>query len=74
VGPTHLEVDGFFSLNAHAGDRRFLPHRYRLVVATSELLRRASSFLPFLTRLADSLYVVSMKERRSCGASSSHGC
>jgi SAM-dependent methyltransferase len=59
VGPTALEVDGFFTLNAQLTDLELLPRHYRLVVRTSEALRRASGRLPPLRYSADSLYAVS---------------
>lgn len=52
-----LEVDGFFSLNPQTTDLDLLPARYRAVVRTSDLLRRASSSMPALLPFADSLYV-----------------
>jgi len=63
VGPTALEVDGFFTLNAQLTDLELLPRRYRLVVRTSEALRRASGRLPPLRYSADSLYAVSRRAR-----------
>jgi SAM-dependent methyltransferase/uncharacterized protein YbaR (Trm112 family) len=61
VGPTELEVDGFFTLNAQTAGLELLPRRYRLVVRTSEALRRASGRLPPLRYAADSLYAVSRR-------------
>src|SRR5207237_7041494 len=61
IGPAHLSVDGFFALNAQASDLELLPLRYRPVVRTSELLRRASARLPALRTVADSLYVESTR-------------
>ena len=52
-----IEVDGFFSLNPQASDLDLLPPRYRAVVRASDLLRRASSVVPALTSVADSIYV-----------------
>lgn len=59
VGPTALEADGFFTLNAQMAGIALLPRRYRLVVHASETLRRASGRLPPLRYAADSLYAVS---------------
>jgi SAM-dependent methyltransferase len=61
VGPTRLEVDGFFSLNPQVSDIDLLPTRYAWVVRTSEALRKASVRLPVLRNMADSLYVASSK-------------
>jgi SAM-dependent methyltransferase len=57
LGEVHLSVDGFFSLNPQISDVRFLPRKYRLLVRTSELLRKISIIFPPLHRAADSLYV-----------------
>jgi SAM-dependent methyltransferase len=59
IGPTTLEADGFFTLNAQVTDIELLPRRYRLVVHASEALRGASGRLPPLRYAADSLYAVS---------------
>jgi ubiquinone/menaquinone biosynthesis C-methylase UbiE len=57
LGPTEVEVDGFFSLNPQISDMRFLPAKYRAVVRTSEVMRKTARFLPPLRYLADSLYL-----------------
>jgi SAM-dependent methyltransferase/uncharacterized protein YbaR (Trm112 family) len=59
IGPTTLEVDGFFTLNPQVTDLELLPRRFRVVVRASETLRRASGRLPPLRYAADSLYAVS---------------
>lgn len=64
VGSTTLEADGFFTLNAQPADLELLPRRYRLVVRTSEALRRTSGYLPPLRYVADSLYAASRRPRR----------
>ena len=61
IGPARLSVDGFFALNAQAGDIDLLPRRYRPVVRASELLRRASTRVPALRAVADSLFVEATK-------------
>ena len=63
VGPTGLEVDGFFTLNAQLADLELLPRRYRLVMRTSEALRRVSGRVPPLRYTADSVYAVSRSAR-----------
>jgi len=57
IGPSELTVDGYFSLNVQPSDQHLLPARYRAIVHVSEELRRASDRVPFLARVADSLYV-----------------
>lgn len=63
IGPTRVFVDGFFSLDPQPTDLDLLPPRYRLVVRTSELLRRFSQRLPWMIHLADSVYVESTCRR-----------
>ena len=57
LGPTELEVDGYFSLNPQISDIRFLPWKYQAVVRASEALRRCSRVLRPLVYAADSLYL-----------------
>jgi len=61
VGATTLDVDGFFSLNAQSADLDLLKPHHRLVVHTSNAFRRASAWFPPLVRVADSVYVRSVK-------------
>jgi SAM-dependent methyltransferase/uncharacterized protein YbaR (Trm112 family) len=62
IGPSQLEVDGFFSLNPQTADLDLLPRSVRPVVRASELLRRASQHYPILVSCADSLYVRSRRQ------------
>lgn len=64
IGPTSLEADGYFSLNAQASDIDLLPLGYRFVVSISEKLRALSQDRFWLTRLADSLYVRSFRKEK----------
>ena len=59
IGPTRLFVDGFFCLDPQPTDLGILARRYRLVVRTSELLRKLSQRLPWMIPLADSVYLES---------------
>ena len=61
VGPTEIAADGFFTLNPQMTDLELFPRRYRAVVRTSEVLRRASERLPALRYAADSLYAHSRR-------------
>lgn len=61
VGKTTLSAEGFFTLNPQARDLDLLPRRYRLLVRTSEALRRASARIAVLTNLADSIAVRSTR-------------
>jgi len=57
VGPTSLSTDGFFTLNPQTSDLDLLPAKYRLLVRTSDALKRASGRVGLLTNLADSVNV-----------------
>lgn len=61
IGPSHLSVDGFFSLNAQISDVHLLPLSHRGVVYASEALRHVSRLVPPLRYLADSVYVEARK-------------
>ena len=57
VGPSDVEVDGFFSLNVQPSDLDLMPSRYRALIRFSEWLRGWSRDVPFLRNVAGSLYV-----------------
>jgi len=57
IGPAALRVDGFFSLNPQSADLDLLPNLSRLIVRTSDTLRRVSKVAPVLTMVADSIFV-----------------
>jgi hypothetical protein len=57
VGPSDVEVDGFFSLNVQPSDLDLMPFRYRALIRVSEWLRGWSRDVQFLRNVADSLYV-----------------
>lgn len=57
VGPSQLEVDGFFGLGVQPGDAPHLSAAGRAQVRVSELLRPLARRARWLGRLADSVYV-----------------
>ena len=59
VGSTSIEADGFFTLNPQLADLELLPRRYRALIRSSDMLRRASGHVRSLRYAADSLYAVS---------------
>lgn len=61
IGPTRVSVDCFFGLGLQASDSHLMPLGPRCLIGTSEVLRRLSRHLPFLTYIADSVYVASLK-------------
>lgn len=61
IGPSELSVDGYFSLNVQPTDLRLLLRRHRAIVHVSEALRKLSGSVPFLSKIADSLYIDSQR-------------
>jgi SAM-dependent methyltransferase/uncharacterized protein YbaR (Trm112 family) len=61
IGPTTIDVDGFFSINAQPADIPLLPTRYRLLVRLSEAIRGLTTHAPWLVQVADSVYVSSAR-------------
>ena len=61
IGPSKLEIDGFFGLGIQSSDLKMLPMRYKLIVVTSSALRKMAKLFPVMLYVADSLYVVSSR-------------
>jgi SAM-dependent methyltransferase/uncharacterized protein YbaR (Trm112 family) len=61
IGPTRIDVDGFFSVNAQPADIPLLPKRYRVLVRVSEAIRSLTAHAPWLVQVADSVYVSSAR-------------
>jgi ubiquinone/menaquinone biosynthesis C-methylase UbiE/uncharacterized protein YbaR (Trm112 family) len=59
----HFFVDCFFGIGIRPEDAGMMPVRLKAVVAASELLRRASGFLPALVEVADSVFLQATKAR-----------
>jgi len=57
VGKSSVTVDCFFGLGLQPSDLEFMSLPKRLLIQTSEFLRRLSQHLPGLVYLADSVYV-----------------
>ncbi len=60
IGPSRISPDAFFTLNAQATDLDVLPWRYRCVVRASTQLCLLSGAVPWMGRLADSVFVRSV--------------
>lgn len=65
LGTTTMSTDCYFGLGIQASDVDMLPMRFKAIVQTSELLRKASRILPVLTKVADSVYLESVNEKSS---------
>lgn len=58
LGPSTLEVDGFF-VQGRYEDRHLFRAHHRFIVEISQLLKRAATVLPPLRNVADNLFVLS---------------
>jgi 2-polyprenyl-3-methyl-5-hydroxy-6-metoxy-1,4-benzoquinol methylase/uncharacterized protein YbaR (Trm112 family) len=65
VGSTTIRADGFFSLNAQSADLDLLRPLQRKIVGVSDSLRQLSARWPWLTTIADSVYVQSVRDSRA---------
>ena len=61
IGPSSVSVDGFFGLGIQPSDLQLLQPHLKLIVISSEALRKVSRQIPALNNLADSLYVTATK-------------
>src|SRR4029077_959783 len=62
IGPSEVSVHCYFGLGLEATDLNLMPPRLRAAIAISERLRELSKKVPWLTNLADSLYVSAVKQ------------
>ncbi|MBI1870477.1 MAG: methyltransferase domain-containing protein [Chlamydiae bacterium] len=61
IGKTEIFVDCFLGLGVQKADLPMMLKKQKIVIISSELLKRISRFIPFLKILADSVYVRSIK-------------
>jgi ubiquinone/menaquinone biosynthesis C-methylase UbiE len=61
IGPSTLSAEAFGGLGLLAEDREYVSTKARVMIAISTSLKKAASFVRPLIRLADSVYVVSVK-------------
>lgn len=62
-GKTVMTTDCYFGLGIQASDVDLLPLHYKLIVHTSEVLRKISSVVTPLTKVADSVYLESVNQK-----------
>lgn len=62
-GETEMSVDCYFGLGIQKNDADLLPLPYKMIVHTSEALRGLSKKLPFMTKIADSVYLHSINQK-----------
>jgi ubiquinone/menaquinone biosynthesis C-methylase UbiE/uncharacterized protein YbaR (Trm112 family) len=63
-GKTKMTTDCYFGLGIQASDADMLPFRFRIVVGSSEILRKISGFVTPLTKVADSVYLESLNQNK----------
>lgn len=62
-GPTRMSVDCFFGLGIQSSDLDLLPFKYRLVVRSSDVLRRIGAIVTPIANVADSVYLDSINQK-----------
>jgi len=62
IGPSTLTAEAFGGLGLLAEDRKYVSTKARAMIAISSLLKKAASLIHPLIRLADSVYVISVKQ------------
>jgi ubiquinone/menaquinone biosynthesis C-methylase UbiE/uncharacterized protein YbaR (Trm112 family) len=62
-GPTKMTTDCYFGLGIQASDVDLLPLHYKMVVHSSEILRKISGIVSPLTKVADSVYLESVNRK-----------
>ena len=62
-GETGMTVDCYFGLGIQKNDADLLPLPYKIIVHTSEFLRGLSRKFPFMTKVADSVYLHSINRK-----------
>ena len=61
IGPTELEVGGFFGLGVEPSDLRWMNRKGRIVIRASEAMRHVAQIVAPLIHFADSVYLRSSK-------------
>ena len=64
-GTTTMTTDCYFGLGIQGSDADLLPFHYKIIVHSSELLRKISSVFRPLTKVADSVYLESVNQNKS---------
>jgi SAM-dependent methyltransferase/uncharacterized protein YbaR (Trm112 family) len=61
VGPATISVDCYFGIGLQRADYALMTPMLKVVLVTSEIVRGASRFVPFLKYVADSVYITAVK-------------
>lgn len=63
-GPTTMTTDCYFGLGIQPSDADLLPLPYRMIIHSSEVLRRISDVVTPLRKVADSVYLESLNQNK----------
>ncbi len=64
-GETKMTTDCYFGLGIQGKDVDLLPLKYKVVIYSSEILRKISGVIKPLTKVADSVYLESINQKKS---------
>jgi ubiquinone/menaquinone biosynthesis C-methylase UbiE/uncharacterized protein YbaR (Trm112 family) len=62
-GQTKLSTDCYFGLGVQKTDIDLMPPLYKIIVRTSEVLRKMSDKIPLMTKVADSVWLESVNRK-----------
>ncbi len=65
IGATKMTTDCYFGLGIQKSDVDLLPVKYKAIVYSSEFLRKLSGIIKPLTKVADSVYLESVNQKKS---------
>jgi SAM-dependent methyltransferase/uncharacterized protein YbaR (Trm112 family) len=65
IGETVMTADCFFGLGIQKSDVDLLPAKYKMVVYSSEILRKLSHLIKPMTKIADSVYLESVNQKKA---------
>ena len=60
-----MTTDCYFGLGIQGSDADLLPVKYKAIVYSSEFLRKLSGIIKPLTKVADSVYLESVNQKKS---------
>jgi SAM-dependent methyltransferase len=63
IGPSQISVHCYFGLGLEPSDLQLMPRNIQLAIGVSEWLRKLSAKVSWITNLADSVYISSVKGR-----------
>ncbi len=61
IGNTVISVDCYFGLGLQRSDMKYMSTKMKIIIRTSEIIRKISVYFPPMKYLADSVYVMSKK-------------